>query len=144
MNCYSLVLSLSHLLYKEASLSSQIRWPNSLYHFRTVGSDAMSYVLSLANRGATFVLHLQLVMILFIEQKGLWTNLFYYWVAVAIIRCMRTAFGDFCAHTMVLLLATITSGATFIGVIWLIYYLDNNNVRLNAQEFALNSQTIDS
>jgi hypothetical protein len=57
---------------------------------------------------------------------------------------MGTAFGDFCAHTMVLLLATITSGATFIGVIWLIYYFDNNNVRLNAQEFALNSQTIDS
>ncbi len=46
---------------------------------------------------------------------------------------MPEAFGDFCV--------IIASGATFIGVIWLIYSLDKN-IRLNAQKLILNSQII--
>lgn len=109
--------------------------------FGTVGGDAMSYGVDLGNLGATLVLLIPLIIILFIGRKGLWTNLFYYWFTIAIIRCMGTAFGDFCAHKISLPLATIASGITFVVICWLVYR-NCNNTHLKTKELDFNSQAI--
>jgi uncharacterized membrane-anchored protein len=96
----------------------------------TVGGDAMSYGVRLGNAGATLAIGAPLALALFIGRKGLLTQLYYYWITVALIRSAGTAAGDWLAHGPIgMTLATVASGAVFFAAVLFTYTASQENVR---------------
>jgi len=88
----------------------------------TVAGDATSFALGFGNFYAMVILGIILAVMLWIGRNGLQTQLFYYWLTIAMIRSAGTAAGDLFAHKVFgLELSTAVSGAMFILVTFLLY-----------------------
>jgi len=93
----------------------------------TVGGDAASYGIGLGNAGATLALGAPLALVFYVGWNGLLTQLYYYWLTVALIRSAGTAAGDWLAHgSLSLTGATALSGAVFFAFVLVAYRAEHN------------------
>jgi uncharacterized membrane-anchored protein len=96
----------------------------------TVGGDATSYALGFGNFYAMLALGALLVILLWVGQNGWQTQLFYYWLTIAMIRSAGTAAGDLFAHLSGDVVAnhewgigisTVCTGIVFIVMTYMLY-----------------------
>jgi uncharacterized membrane-anchored protein len=87
----------------------------------TVVGDGTSYGTGIGNLYGTIVLSVPLAVVLFCGRRGLITNLFYYWMTIALIRSAGTAAGDFLARTFGLGTSTALTGIIFAAVTIVLY-----------------------
>lgn len=103
----------------------------------TVAGDAASYPLGLGNFGAMIAFGVPMVALLFVGRKGLYTDLGFYWLTVALIRSAGTAAGDLVAHKLdSIALSTALSGVVFVGLVVAAYEMKKGNNRLQGESLA--------
>lgn len=100
----------------------------------TVAGDAASYPLGLGNFGAMVLFAIPLVVLLIVGRKGFYTDLGFYWLAVALIRSAGTAAGDLMAHKLDSIeVSTTLSGIAFVALIVAVYEMTKDNRRLQVR-----------
>jgi uncharacterized membrane-anchored protein len=85
----------------------------------TVIGDMTSFDSGLGTAYASIVLGCVLTVVLLLGGMGLFTIIWFYWLAVVTVRAAGTSFSDFLAHTIGLPQSTLLTGAIFVATLLL-------------------------
>ena len=84
----------------------------------TVIGDVMSFGTGLGTLYASLVEGAVLAVAFLLGARGLFANVWFYWLTIVTVRATGTSVGDFLAHDLGLAISTLVTGIVFVVTLW--------------------------